>query len=107
MAGHGPTGLNEGTSFVASTLSSFVGKALIYFSDLLGSVTANVMGGGDFQTTIQFERNILARYDLSFLSDGKEIVTRKPLVSTDPFFYTLSHLPEPFPECSRLLWSLK
>ncbi|KAE9374316.1 hypothetical protein N431DRAFT_556649 [Stipitochalara longipes BDJ] len=84
MVGTGPP-VFRGTqsSYIASTLSNFLGKALVSFSSLLQSISPSTMGGGDFTTTIQTAEDILARYDLSFRSAGKQIATRKPLVEIE------------------------
>lgn len=78
----------EGTqsSSMATKLSSFLGKALMSFSTLLGTLYPQVMGSGNGPTSIQTSENILARYDLSFRSAGKQIATRNPLVCSPPPF---------------------
>jgi len=74
------------SSFMAATLSSFLGRSLMTYSNFLLYMNPGVMGGGNFPTTIQAGGNILFRYDLSFRSAGKQIATRKPLVSRSPLF---------------------
>jgi hypothetical protein len=75
-----PVFVGDQSSYVASTLSNFLGKALMSFSTLLENISPGGMGYGDFDTTLQRTESILARYDLSFRSAGKQIATRKPLV---------------------------
>ncbi len=81
MVGQGPPEfIGTESSYIATTLSNFLGKALMTFSTILANLGPGDMGGGDSPTTIQSTESVLARYDLSLRSAGNQIATRKPLV---------------------------
>jgi hypothetical protein len=78
-----PASVTMQTSYVASSLSNFLGKALMSYSNLLEILTPSTLGigGSGIHGSLQSRGKTLARYDLSFLSDRTQVGTQKPLVS--------------------------
>jgi hypothetical protein len=75
-----PVFVGTQSSYIATTLSNFLGSALMSFSTLLESIDPDVMDSANGPTSIQSTESVLARYDLSFRSAGNQIASRKPLV---------------------------
>ncbi|KAH7319464.1 hypothetical protein BKA65DRAFT_102540 [Rhexocercosporidium sp. MPI-PUGE-AT-0058] len=77
--------INQGsnTSFATSSLSTFLGNAMLAYDRVLSGFRPQKIGIYEGKGTIQGEKGQLrARYDLSFESAGKNIPTRKPFVET-------------------------
>ncbi|CZR55611.1 uncharacterized protein PAC_05499 [Phialocephala subalpina] len=73
--------------YLTSTLSKFLAKSLVSFGNVMQAVGIgnSVFGYNDGYPTIQESEadTLLARYDLSFISGGKTIATRKPVVEVE------------------------
>ncbi|KAL2063661.1 hypothetical protein VTL71DRAFT_5466 [Oculimacula yallundae] len=68
-------------SYLTSSLSVFLGDAMLGYHNVLSSIGTQWLTGNDGKGTVQHEdKKLRARYDLSFKAGPKEILTRKPLV---------------------------
>ncbi|PVH87104.1 hypothetical protein DL98DRAFT_525846 [Cadophora sp. DSE1049] len=84
LVGHvGTVMQGSSSSYVTSSLSTFLGDAMLGYHDALSSFNPQGIGSFEGKGAMQYEENDLrARYDLSFQVDGEKFPTRKPFVES-------------------------